>query len=452
MSLKSVSLGNIVKTAKTTLSSNVGDFIGVAKSGISGIGKNLAKEAASSILGFNISGDPVYDSPFPLGSEWVSDPAYTATIVFTDPTTKEIGQVSGYMPETVSMSFGADFSSPLENIGEKLSGVGGGLSGAAMSVGRMFGFKVSSNIFSMLLWSGSGQVELTLEMRFVAQRDTYTDVIEPIRKLSALVLPRMDSFTQGGSGALQLGMVTPPGPSLEYTGSSAEDALFNTIGVISNGAQDIYGSVSSNVGQVADGSQSWERGVVSSMSTTTETVGGMFNQLFKDIKVKNNISVMLGEFCYLRSVVIKDVSPAYNIKCDEDDNWIDATVSVQISTFITPTANEIPNMIGFRAGAAMNTSTEDLTKATDLFDTIMKEQEEAARKKAITIVPVTPSTNKLNVEPQTQVSGIYNKNSVIFDSIGKDAGLGSTVKKGTDFSLGMSSSEATIFKNTALMG
>jgi hypothetical protein len=445
MSLK---LGNIVKTAKSTLSSNIGDFMGTAKSGLAGIGSSLAKEAASSILGFNIGGDPVYNSPFPLGNEWVTDPAYTATIVFTDPTSKEMGQVSGYMPETISMSFGADFSSPLENIGEKLNGVGGGVA----SVGRMFGFKVSSNIFSMLLWSGSGQVELTLEMRFVALRDTYTDIIEPIRRLSALVLPRMDSFTQGGNGALQLGMVTPPGPTLEYTGSSAEDAAVNAIGVISNAAQDIGGEIVSQGKQVLNGTTTPERGAVSTMRTTTETVGGMFNQLFKDVRVKNNISVMLGEFCYLRSVVIKDVSPAYNIKCDEDGNWIDATVSVQISTFITPTANDIPSMVGFRAGSALNTSTEDLTKATDLFDTIMKEQEEAARKKAITIVPVTPNTSKLNVEPQTRVSGIYNNNSVIFDSIGKDAGLGSTVKKGTDFSLGMSSSEANIFKNTALMG
>jgi hypothetical protein len=31
------------------------------------------------------------------------------------------------MPETISMSFGADFSAPLENIGEKLNGVGADL-------------------------------------------------------------------------------------------------------------------------------------------------------------------------------------------------------------------------------------------------------------------------------------------------------------------------------------
>lgn len=443
-----LNLGNIVKTAKSTLSSNIGDFMGTAKSGLAGIGGNLIKEAASSILGFNVGGDPVYNSPFPLGNEWVTDPAYTATIVFTDPTSKEMGQVSGYMPETISMSFGADFSAPLENIGEKLNGVGGGVA----SVGRMFGFKVSSNIFSMLLWSGSGQVELTLEMRFVALRDTYTDIIEPIRRLSALVLPRMDSFTQGGGGALQLGMVTPPGPTLEYTGSSAEDALVNTIGVISNAAQDIGGGVLSQGTQVLNGSTTPERGIASAMRTTTETVGGMFNQLFKDIKVKNNISVMLGEFCYLRSVVIKDVSPAYNIKCDEDGNWIDATVSIQISTFITPTANEIPNMVGFRAGAAPNVSAEDLTKATDLFDTIMKEQEDADKKKALSMIPNSMNLAKLNVEPQTKVTSLYNKSSVLFDDIGKDAGLGSTVKKDSTFGLGMSANEMNIFKNTSLMG
>lgn len=451
-----LNLGNIIKTATTAASSlgssNAGDFVRTAKQGISAIGQGLLNEAASTVLGYNVSGDPIYDSPYPLGIEWQTDPAYTATLVFTNPETKTLDTVNGYMPETISMSFGADFSSPLESIGEKLSGGGS----AAGAVARMFGFKVSSNIFSMLLWSGSGQVDLTLEMRFVAVKDTFTDVVEPIRKLAALVLPQIDSFSNT-SGALKLGMVTPPGPVLEYAGSEdVAEVLGESIGIISSAGSDLFSMGVSTVNSVRTGDSTAVQGLVASGSSAVSTFGGAFNELLKNVRVKNNISLMLGEFCLLRSIVVKDVSPAYNIKCDADGNWMDATVSVQVSTFITPTNADINDMIGFSNTSPSNMGTTDLTSVSSILGESFLG--DIGLKLPTSVTDLAKTALGVNIEPQTSVGQLYESWSSDVTKVGKDAGLSTMVVRmpkssnNTSYGLGMSADEINIFNNNILMG
>lgn len=337
------SFGNILGTASNYIEDNVTRATSTVLGGLGSIGNKLASEAMASITGQ--SPDSTYDSPFPLGNEWNNDPAYTVTIQYTDPNTKAISHVAGYMPDTISMGLTADYNSPLESVAEDMS------SGTVGLVARMFGYKVSANMFSMVLWSGSSHMDLELELRFVALRDTKVEVIDKIRALYGLITPNIESFSVTQS-PIQLGIVTSPGPSLEYAGDPTDvEAMFGTIGEsVGTIVTGTTGAIGDAVSGVVGGETSITKGVIAGAMGTAESVGAGFNTLVKNLRVKNNISVKIGEFAWLKSVVIKGVTPAYNVKCDLDGNMIDATVSVSIGTFVSPTNIDIPSLVGYKSG------------------------------------------------------------------------------------------------------
>lgn len=406
-------LGSGTKKIGGFIDQNLGDGLSTLGKGLSSIGRNVIDEAFGSK---GLNKNSIYDSPYPLGNEWVVDPAYTVTIAFTDPNTGSLATVQGYMPDTISMGLSADYASPLEGVGEALSGAGGPVS----FVAKLMGNKISSNIFSVVLWSGSSHMDLTLELRFVALTDSYKDVIEPIRKLTSLITPTIESFS-ATNGAVQLGFMKSPGPSFTYAGDTS---VLNTAGyvagTVANAVGDLGNAVTDAVTNVSNGNQTAMQGVISAGGASIEALGGAFNNIVKDIVVKNNISVKLGEFALLRSVVVKDVTSAYNIKADAQGNWTDATVSVQIGTFVSPTNLDIPDMIGYKTGA------DGVQQGSDVAVSGLDDVASDVFKKAgVNKVPTL--TGMLGKIGATVTTASKDVREYLFNNtskLGKDAGLG----------------------------
>ena len=408
------SFGNLitgsVKQIGSTLNKNLGDGLTTVGKGLSAIGRSVMDEA----FGTGNSGG-VGSSPYPLGDEWSVDPAYMVTIAFTDPNTGMQSTVQGYMPDTISMGLSADYVSPLESIGEMASGAGGPVS----AIAKMFGYKVSANIFSMVLWSGSSHMDLTLELRFVALTDTYKDVIEPIRKLTSLITPTIEPFS-ASTGPIQLGMMKSPGPSLTFEGdTSVMNQSVTILQDVGNSAGALAGGLADTAKSVISGEQTAVQGIVNAGGMSVEAIGGMVNTILRDIKVKNNISVKLGEFALLKSVVVKDVTPAYNVKADLDGNWTDATVSVQIGTFVSPTNLDIPHMVGFRVGAGTSTSATDPIGA--LQDSVSNVFQKVGINEVPTFTDTMASIGATVTTAATKVRDAIFKNP---SRLGKDAGMG----------------------------
>lgn len=452
----SIKIGNIFNTSgiSKAISDNISGGLSGITTGIKAIGKNMIDEA------FGMGGSGFSKpSAYPLGDEWQPDPAYAVTIVFTDPNTQQLTDVQGYMPETISIGLGAEFSSPLESVGDAMS------SGPLGMTARMFGYKVSANVFSMLLWSGSSHIDLTLELRFVALRDTHEDVIVPIRKLYSLITPSIESFSVT-QGPVQLGMVKSPGPSLEFAGSTSVTEQGAAIGgEIANAVGKVSGAVVSNATDLIQGKSTAVQAAVNIGGATVEAGGSAINQVLKDLRVKNNIAIVLGQFAYLRSVVVKDVSPAYNVKADEDGNWTDATVSIQVSTFVSPTNIDIPDLVGFRQGGRTQTSdptsvSSDLATLAGggLAGAMSKVSSKASSSltelaKSVGLDVKFPKTddliNSLNLKPITSVIPVKSTQYDNLGSIGRDVGLGSKVSLDENpYKLGMSQADINSFNLT----
>ena len=434
-------LGSSVKKIGGFLDSNAGDAVNTLGKGLSAIGRSVIDEAFGS-KGSNTNS--IYDSPYPLGNEWVVDPAYMVTIAFTDPNTQTQAVVQGYMPDTISMGLSADYASPLESVGEALSGAGGPVS----FIAKLMGNKISSNIFSVVLWSGSSHMDLTLELRFVALTDSYKDVIEPIRKLTSLITPTIEPFS-ATNGPVQLGFMKSPGPSFTYAGDPSILGVGAELAQnASDAAGDVANAVTSNAQGVINGNQTLGQGIVNAGGQSMEAVGGFINNALKDFVVKNNISVKLGEFALLKSVVIKDVTSAYNIKADADGNWTDATVSVQIGTFVSPTNLDIPDMIGYKTGAGgVQGSDIAVSGLDDIASNVFQ-------KVGINEVPkLTDLLGKVGATITTASKTVREKLFSDPSKLGKDAGLGTKLmgtlfdsKKDTPSAPGMSDIDKLEYK------
>lgn len=103
------------------------------------------------------------------------------------------------MPDTISMGLSADYASPLEGVGEALSGVFRYHSLLNLWVIR-YHLTYSRSYYGVVhhTW------DLTLELRFLT--DSYKGMwIEPIRKLTSFI-PTIESFS-ATNGPVQLGFM-----------------------------------------------------------------------------------------------------------------------------------------------------------------------------------------------------------------------------------------------------
>lgn len=267
------------------------------------------------------------------GSEYIPDPYYTVTITqYGDKASPTV--VQAYMPDDITFDFSSEFSTPFAEIGGAIA--------AFNNVSRVFGGKIGANILSMQVWDGSSPLELTLPLRFVAFTNTKTDVVEKIRRLTAMSLPSSDTPGATNSQVASIGYLKSPGPRIKFgtggglaqAGEQAVEVTKNTGGAIVDAGVNLASNLTG-------------QGLVDFLGRLIKATANGINGLLELIEIENKITVRLGSYAYLECVVIKGVSAAYDVKCDKDGLWIDATVDVRMVTFLNPLTSDITNLIGF---------------------------------------------------------------------------------------------------------
>lgn len=267
------------------------------------------------------------------GAEHISNPYYTVTITqYGDQKSPTI--VRAYMPDDITFDFSSEFSTPFAEIGGAIA--------AFNNATKAFGGKIGANILSMQVWDGSSPLELTLPLRFVAFTDTNSDVVEKIRRLTAMSIPSADTPGATNSQIASIGYLKSPGPRIKFgTGGGLKQAGEQVVEVTKT-----TGSAIKEAG-VALAQNLTGQALVDFLGSLVKEFANGINGLLELIEIENRITVRLGAFSFLECVVIRGVGAAYNVKCDKNGNWIDATVDVRMVTFLNPLTSDIPNLIGY---------------------------------------------------------------------------------------------------------
>jgi len=146
---------------------------------------------------------------------------------------------------------------------------------------------------SRRVWTGSSPMVISLQLRFEAVFDPINEVVNPIRILAAMALPKETILQRKGkvAGSInELPFLGPPGPS-----------PFLTEGVLGKSGNKVSGFLDS-------------------------LQGG------------DNIQIELGRFLTFYDVIVKSVSPTIPIKFDPSGNPISATVNMVFETYEMMTA------------------------------------------------------------------------------------------------------------------
>ena len=260
--------------------------------------------------------------------KFVKEQSYKVYISSHDPQNPIF--VEAWLPETVGLDISAQYDAPYAQ----------GLTNAVPQLGKLanfLGLSLTTQALTMQVWQGGSVINITLPMVFQAEKSGAFDVMKPIKDLLKLTMPK--ELTAGG-------LLTAPGPRvnpnrLAQNGgpaiSQAASALVSGAGnTLINGLQAIVPGTGVSFGQ------GFANTLNSAANTASSTLSPLSNALINSIE--NNISLHIGNFLYISSVVITDVSPTYDVQIGPDGNPQRATVNVGIRTFFLPTDRDIEDM------------------------------------------------------------------------------------------------------------
>ena len=215
--------------------------------------------------------------------------------------------VEAPMPDSFAFDVGASYETPLPQgfSSNKLINLGASLLGTRLAVQAM----------SAQLWAGNTDTELSVEVQFHTETDPVADVRTPIVNLLKLTMPSISPST---------GFLVSPGPSFDASfipnviGSGAIGAVGSSLGAVFGGLTGAIGNtLKSAVNQITGGSST----PGSFTNTSTQTNDGANNTVpapltqnpslgsaaYWNTKIKNKISIRVGNYLYFDSVVITRV-------------------------------------------------------------------------------------------------------------------------------------------------
>jgi hypothetical protein len=234
----------------------------------------------------------------------------------------------------------------------------------------------------MKSWDGSTHTTFSVAIRLVAMTDAYKDIIEPIHKLAYLCVPSVDEASSNPNGLVQLGFINSPGPTIGFAEGTTPTSFFSDVtNAVSTGSVKVYNgaakAVTDTVSSATDNNKNTGvmgtamNGVVGIADTAVESLGTAIGTALQSLVIKNNISLVIGRFTKLRSVVLDSMSNDIKMKADENGNLIEAELSLQFTTLLSPTDVDIPYMFGYAYAekAKENLPVKKVKSVTDIFNT-----------------------------------------------------------------------------------
>jgi hypothetical protein len=264
-------------------------------------------------------------------------PEYLVTIVRSGPTDDTQTDpnrgitISGSLPDELSYDFRSEWSQPFSD---------NGLASAANVLGTLLGKKFVTQGMSTQFWTGSSPVTFNLPITFVADTGP-VNLIETLVDIYTLVLPSRDAA----------GFFTAPGPkmklaqdltnSLTAIGSSIENFL-NPTTIVQNalGFLPSYDAESVFNYQAISGAATPPNSVPKTAGATTAIKEGL-SALQKSFSFDGEISLIIGQYLLIPSVVVTGVSNNFKVLMTRDNIPVSITVTLEIATHNNPTIEDV---------------------------------------------------------------------------------------------------------------
>lgn len=211
--------------------------------------------------------------------------------------------VEAPIPDEFAFDVGASYETPLPQgfTSNKLINLGASIVGSRLAVQAM----------SAQLWAGNTDTELSVEVVFHTESDPVTDVRTPIVNLLKLTMPSISTST---------GLLTSPGPS--FDASFAASVAGDTLKTLGNDASAVLGGIQNAYSNFISGILGTPSTTGSMTNTNTQTNDGANNTIpasitqnpnlgtasYWNTKIKNKISIRVGNYLYFDSVVITRVA------------------------------------------------------------------------------------------------------------------------------------------------
>lgn len=209
--------------------------------------------------------------------------------------------VEAPMPDSFAFDAGATYDQPLPQ--------GFTQNKIANTVAAAIGVRLATQAMSAKLWSGNTDTNLSLEIQFHTETDPVADVRTPIVNLLKLTMPSTSTST---------GILSSPGPSFDFTAANvaatgkAAVSLIGAAGVaVVNTVQNFFnpiGAGNTQIGSLNNTSQTTNDGAKNTIPAPTTQNPSLGTAAFWNTKLKNKISIRVGNYLYFDSVVITRVS------------------------------------------------------------------------------------------------------------------------------------------------
>ncbi len=250
-------------------------------------------------------------------------------------------EVHGWLPEAVSFTTDSDWSAPFAD---------GPVSETIGRIGQLMGRRWVSQGLSSQFWGGSHPVTFNLPLTFIAESGPQ-DLLGPIMSLYALQLPSIS----------QDGFFIAPGPKLKAgralaqsasNASSAVSQSFQQGGLLGAGKK-IVSSAGSTIKTttvsaiegipqlLTELGNVWKSG-----TAAEEGIKKAINDYFQFV---GTISLSLGYFMLIDSVVLTTISNDIKIRLSYDGVPLSATVDVGFMTHQTPSIEDVVSWFQIRA-------------------------------------------------------------------------------------------------------
>lgn len=190
----------------------------------------------------------------------------------------------------------------------------------------LFGTKLSVQALTAQIWSGNQENELSIELEFHTEVDPITDVRDPIVNLLKLTMPSISS---------SFGLLQQPGPSMDLsqlvgsTGSAITSGATSLGSVASGGfntlanlGRDVFSQLGSAIGikpqpgKLNNSATSSNDGANSTIQSNIQQNPSLGTAAYWKSRVKNQISIRIGNYMFFDSVVITNVQQTFSSNFD----------------------------------------------------------------------------------------------------------------------------------------
>lgn len=218
--------------------------------------------------------------------------------------------VTAPMPESFMFDSAASYEAPYAQ------GLFG--NGALSQLAKLGGLRLTSQALTAQVWQGSNDTQLSVELEFQSETDPLTEVRDPILALLKLATPSVLND-----------LILSPGPQLdlETLKAAANDVSTTATSLLNNS------STTTNNGANQ-----------SSSTTSTSSTSATSNNTWRK-KIKNQVTIQIGNYAYFESVVITNVQKTYTSQIDVLTGWPQhARVSVQFKPLFMLVQSDLDNI------------------------------------------------------------------------------------------------------------